>query len=1633
MALELPSELEWLGWIVGVQWPDGNEDQMWDLANYWKSAADGLRGQVSNMDDAKYKTLAAYVDGDGRDAMAKQFDNMAGVGGKQDGNTSILDLAGFYDQIGESVHDTGTEIESTKLMFYSSLAMLAFEMAAAWIFPPTAPAAEAAAQAATRIAVRIIGREAVERIATYAAKMLGSSLAKFMVRHFVLDAGLGVLQEAGIEGYQIAAGHRSGFDWTKIGVTAVSSAAGGIAGGKVGKALGEHFESSAVNHYLAAAITGTTAGLAGGGAGFLAGTATQFGVDAYQHGWGDAFKNAGNAFTNFDPRMLTGGVANGGISGLNHAASHDFWGPRVARMRAGVSPDMANIGAVHDPGISAGNSTGGGHFGGSDNGVPASHAGGGHTSAGADAGGDNGGGTSGGRTGVGDTGGSSMHPAGFSGDTTDSGAAAHDNGDGSTARPEGGDQGGYGGSDSRSPADRGTEPTDTGATGGGDHGSQPSTAADGAPAGHAPADTGAQPQVGVHENTGGSVESGVQAGQHDVPAPASAPVGTGGAAPGDLGNSSGPGNTAPASAPANSAPASTSGGSAPASGSSTQSASTGGASTAAADAGARTSGTGSTDPSATSGGAPASAGPADSTTPVAPAASSPDAAASPPAEPRAAMAGAAGTSAPGASAAPHDAAAAPAVPGSDRSEPSIAASSNGSQAPGTSAPATAGSGTTAPGSPSTAAPQHGTATAPDARSSSDTPRATPDARATSPVRAGDGSGVRADAPRADAARPQGPDARPTGTEARPTGAEARPAGAQARGETPDANAGRPHETAEPISGRPDAEPIAAQSESNGTQPSDAAGQHLDGASSADSNASPEPGTHDPSAPDTGIADGRAGLDSTADPATPGEEPSPARDSESPSEPAVGDNSETRDPASPANDPAAPAADPAARPDAEHPAEQSNSRDGEPESSRSADESDPAAARDPESPADTAHDPDPAGALDHSGEEPGSAREADPHSDAEPQHGDPASEHPVEQPDSDAPAHADGSVPAVHDSDSARDHEIGRDSEPVSEIPSQRDESAVSADDPARGEADPAVQHEESPRQVDESAHDGAAERAGEPGEHPESRDSVHDPAESRPDEPERGTGRHPSEQHPSGQHAETGKPEERAQDGSHSDVRHESDGAQDGLLVAPVALGDHPLGRSGGTGEHRAPTGERRADAPESGRRSERPTSEVRPSERRDGQPARGDGAAEHPGSVREPGAHAGSAHPDEAPDHAAPQSDPAKATDGHPNRGRCGELALKLLRQLTGNDSIRIPDRVPGHEGMSVSEVVAKAGGKLRRYDDHQAIADRLLELGSGSSALVIDHYAGPADEHGVGGHAYLLVNEDGKIVVKDPAAGREHGFPPEIPRETEGTRAILFGDDGKPVDPLDEQTRHLLDPTNARHGGHGAKGKPEQEPADIHTQIVRGHDIAQHELRKAIANLEKTTGLKVTESDLTPAKLDDTMRDLEGRELKVKKGADPEAAFTKLRDAATGLHRADTLTRALIDADLAHAADVAHTAADPLAPSKTFEQPHEPASEREKSAGSEREGESEGIPIEERRWVAPEERSDLRVQGEKLGEVAFPESHAGELDTSASERGKSAGSGPEGESEGIPIEERRWVAPEERSDLRVQGEKLG
>ncbi len=318
--IELPDELSWLKIVAGMEWPEGDETEMWALAQDWRTAAEELRKIIPDLDDAKTASLKAYPSGEGVAEMTKALDSM------RVGDQSLGKLAEYFDLVGESVDGVAMEIEYTKMMFWTSLLLLAAELAAAWLFPPTALLVEGAAIIATRIAVRILGERATAAIIRWMTKVAANTIIKFLARHVVIDTALGTMQEYLVQQWQVDKGSRDKINVDQVIVAAVSSAAGGAAAGPAGDALGNWLENNGVtDKWLQSAITGPAAGLVGAGAGLAAATATQFGIDAYRYDLDTAWDNAKNSLTTIDPLMFTAGASNGFMSGVNKVGATTAW------------------------------------------------------------------------------------------------------------------------------------------------------------------------------------------------------------------------------------------------------------------------------------------------------------------------------------------------------------------------------------------------------------------------------------------------------------------------------------------------------------------------------------------------------------------------------------------------------------------------------------------------------------------------------------------------------------------------------------------------------------------------------------------------------------------------------------------------------------------------------------------------------------------------------------------------------------------------------------------------------------------------------------------------------------------------------------------------------------------------------------------------------------------------------------------------------------------------------------------------------------------------------------------------------------------------------------------------------------
>ncbi|MFG1794425.1 hypothetical protein [Nocardia sp. NPDC049149] len=243
MSLYLPEELRWLGWIAGAAWPDGDEDKMFELARAWDRASTKVRPLTDQVLMARRAAERSW-EGEGGRAIAAAYDALL------HGDQSLDRLAEHLLQVSKAVFNTGTELEATKLTIIVSLLALAVEIAWAWMFPPTAPAAEAAAVAATRSFLRTLEDELAKKVVALASQLaqkvgVRTSLVKNLGLYamkipesMLISGGLDLV----VQGAQLAKGTRKELNWKQTLISMAASGVGTYPGIKSARQVGRGFD-----------------------------------------------------------------------------------------------------------------------------------------------------------------------------------------------------------------------------------------------------------------------------------------------------------------------------------------------------------------------------------------------------------------------------------------------------------------------------------------------------------------------------------------------------------------------------------------------------------------------------------------------------------------------------------------------------------------------------------------------------------------------------------------------------------------------------------------------------------------------------------------------------------------------------------------------------------------------------------------------------------------------------------------------------------------------------------------------------------------------------------------------------------------------------------------------------------------------------------------------------------------------------------------------------------------------------------------------------------------------------------------------------------------------------------------------
>jgi hypothetical protein len=222
MVTRLPHGLQKLLEVtVGMPWPEGNENDLWELAGAWQVFAgelavlgDGLLAEA----DGFARVIQGATGGSIRTALATDL---------HDGANQLKEQAEAYSKM---LENAGADIQKTKIMVIGMLAILAATIAAL-LTSLFGSFAVPSVIAAARVGIGVALRSLLARLMEAGLVGIARELAMKSFIGAVIGAGFMVGLDAGVQGVQIAQGHRIGLDTASLKGSAIGGALGGAFGG----------------------------------------------------------------------------------------------------------------------------------------------------------------------------------------------------------------------------------------------------------------------------------------------------------------------------------------------------------------------------------------------------------------------------------------------------------------------------------------------------------------------------------------------------------------------------------------------------------------------------------------------------------------------------------------------------------------------------------------------------------------------------------------------------------------------------------------------------------------------------------------------------------------------------------------------------------------------------------------------------------------------------------------------------------------------------------------------------------------------------------------------------------------------------------------------------------------------------------------------------------------------------------------------------------------------------------------------------------------------------------------------------------------------------------------------------------
>ncbi|MDV3128456.1 DUF3626 domain-containing protein [Mycobacterium sp. 21AC1] len=234
MSIDIPPALQWVSYLAGSKWPQGDEDGLWRIGEHWHGSASEMSDLIPDLDRVRNETMSV-ITGETASTAEQEFAKLF------DGDYSVDKLVEAMAALGETARQAGTQVEASKIEILVGLALAAAEIIyaiamAPWTFGASMawiPPIEALTMAAVRALFNQLLRALVRRAIEALTKTTVSRLLREVAQQSAEEVAEELITNLAIQQYQIDQGHKDKIDWDDVGTAAKGAAAGGAAAGLI--------------------------------------------------------------------------------------------------------------------------------------------------------------------------------------------------------------------------------------------------------------------------------------------------------------------------------------------------------------------------------------------------------------------------------------------------------------------------------------------------------------------------------------------------------------------------------------------------------------------------------------------------------------------------------------------------------------------------------------------------------------------------------------------------------------------------------------------------------------------------------------------------------------------------------------------------------------------------------------------------------------------------------------------------------------------------------------------------------------------------------------------------------------------------------------------------------------------------------------------------------------------------------------------------------------------------------------------------------------------------------------------------------------------------------------------------------